>query len=115
MPGLQSGHPFAITDSARFTKRWRKSSEVPDRLLRIRSDHSQLANTANGQTTAFAQERASRPAMADAWFATQAQVASDKAARSHTRVKGAACWCRVAREAARPQDPGSSVSIDACL
>jgi hypothetical protein len=37
---------------ARSSKRWRRSSEITDRLLTTGSDRRQLANTANRQTTA---------------------------------------------------------------
>ena len=50
---------FALASMARSSKRWRRSSEIPDRLLTTGSDRRQLANTANRQTTAFAQEEAS--------------------------------------------------------
>ena len=38
--------PFALADSARSRKRWRRSGKIPDRLLTIGSDRTQLANTA---------------------------------------------------------------------
>jgi hypothetical protein len=53
-----SGHLFALADTARSSKRWRRSGEIPDRLLTTGSDRGQLANTANRQTTAFAQKEA---------------------------------------------------------
>ena len=55
-PDCTSGHLRVLAGSGRSSKRWRKSGEIPDRLLTIASDRPQLANAANGQTTAFAQK-----------------------------------------------------------
>ena len=54
-PDCTSGHLFALASMARSSKRWRRSSGITDRLLTTGSDRRQLANTANRQTTAFAQ------------------------------------------------------------
>jgi hypothetical protein len=58
-PDCTSGHLFALASMARSSKRWRRSGEIPDRLLTTGSDRRELAITANRQTTAFAQTEAS--------------------------------------------------------
>jgi len=53
----------------RSSKRWQRSGEIPDRLLTTGSDRGQLANTANRQMTAFAQQQASDAPAPDYRFA----------------------------------------------
>ena len=116
-----SGHLFALADTARSSKRWRRSGEIPDRLLTTGSDRGQLANTANRQTTAFAHKRTSASAapddrfrppgdrrLASAW-ATKRSSRSDPAAphgasgfATQQSSVGPAWVARVAPRAVRP-------------
>ena len=59
-PQMQERRLFVLAGSARSQQTPAEGREITDRLLTIGSDQRQLANTANGQTTAFTKSDSGR-------------------------------------------------------